>query len=99
MPFVSRFDVHLPNGWASRDLAEVLVVYTVGYKSDVYEDAQQPNRWQLGASNNVWLHLDGERYWVNFRSPWGVKQVAALGVLLEKLYGLKITWGADAGVP
>lgn len=89
---VDSFDVRIRPGWSGQELAEVLVVYLVGYKAGVYKDEEQPTRWQLGSGNNVWLHQkeDGG-FWVNFRSPWPAEVVAAVGVLVAKLYGLEIT--------
>jgi len=90
---VDRFDVGVPKGWPGEDLAEVLAVYLVGHKAVVFTDAAYPNRWQLGDSNNVWLHRDGDAYWVNFRYPWAPGEVGAVAVLLRKLYRLEIGWG------
>lgn len=89
---VSSFDVRIPVGWSDQDLAEVLVVYLVGYKAGVFKDEAEPTRWQLGSGNNAWLHWreDGG-FWVNFRHPWPVEDVAALAVLLRRLYRLEIT--------
>lgn len=89
---VDSFDVRIRPEWSGQDLAEVLVVYLVGYRAGVYKDEEQPTRWQLGEGNNVWLHQkeDGG-FWVNFRNPWPAEDVAALAVLLRRLYRLEIT--------
>lgn len=89
---VGSFDVRIPVGWSARDLAEVLVVYLVGYRAGVFTDETEPTRWQLGSGNNEWLHQseDGE-FWVNFRYRWPVEDVVALAVLLRRLYRLEIT--------
>ena len=72
--------------WPSEDLADRLAALLVG-RAEVFQEDDRPERFQLGAGNNWWLHVDGEREWRLSARYCRGEEIKALGVVIEYLLG------------